>query len=128
MSILDGTGAGRDGGSKEELCVSDVGDGDRDCRVAARLGLFGVLDDGLSSRGGVAIGEVVSWLDVSPVRPGGWVGSGTGTFSCGASSRSAACASEENICTGDSDSRPVDSVTGCEDFFCSSFGSANGSS
>lgn len=65
-----GMGAGRDGGGIEEG-ASNVGEGEETGREAERLGLFGALVEGLSSGVGVDIGELVSWLDVSPVRPGG---------------------------------------------------------
>lgn len=65
-----GMGAARFGGGIDEG-ESKVGDGEEMPREVERSGLLGVLVEGLSSGVGVEIGELVSWLEVSPVSPGG---------------------------------------------------------
>lgn len=76
---LVGIGAGREGGG----IVFDVGGVTLAECEADRLGFPGPVVDGLSSGVGVDTGELVSWLEVSPVRPGGCCESDSSSLSCG---------------------------------------------
>src|SRR5689334_10623840 len=93
-----GVGAGRLGGGML-FFEGEVG------RKEATVEFSGIVFMGLSSGVGVEMGELVSWLESSVVRPGGCCGSGALSRSCTMDLLDG-WASATETWTGDSESRP----------------------